>query len=290
MLPNFFVIGANKAGTTSLYSYLDEHPEVFMSRVKEPSFWALDGKVAEGRRSTRRMVTDRAAYEALFAGATDETAVGEASTVYLPSARAAERIHAEIPHARFIAVLRDPSERAYSAYGMHVANGDEPLTDFAAAIEADLAGDTWRYYVSMGRYAPGLTRWIERFGREQVKVFLYEDLCSDPAGLVRDVYTFLGVDADFSPQLSVRQNVTALPKSRSLSRFVRSSSTAKTLLKRALPASARSGLKQRATEWNRTRPGPMPPEVRARLVGVYAEDIAQTEELIGRDLSAWKAV
>ena len=126
MLPNFFVVGANKAGTTSLAAYLDEHPDVFMSPVKEPSFWSYRADRDHGAPFLGLQVRDRAAYEALFAAVRNERAIGEASTNYLQTAQAADRIRAEIPEARIVAVLRDPSSRAFSAYNMHVGANLEP--------------------------------------------------------------------------------------------------------------------------------------------------------------------
>lgn len=293
MLPNFFVIGANKAGTTSLHRYLDAHPEIYMSPVKEPSFWSRRETVTGPSMPSRpaiEAIADLAAYEALFDEVTDEKAVGEASTNYLQSAVAPERVRARLPDVRLVAVLRDPSDRAFSAFSMLVSEGLEPLDDFEAAIDADLAGNTWRHYIGMGRYAPGLTRWMDCFGRDRMKIFLYEDLRADPGALMRETYAFLGVDPAFSPPLSEHSNVTMVPKHMGLFRLAKSSSTAKDAVKRVLPTSIRARLKRTVSDWNRTRPGAISPEMRARLIEVYADDIDRTAELIGRDLSAWKAV
>lgn len=290
MLPNFFIIGANKAGTTSLYHYLEQHPDIFMSPLKEPCFWSLGGEVSPDLTFQKFMVPDRADYEALFEGVAGEHAIGEASTPYMQSDLAAALIRSEIPDARVMAVLRDPAERAYSAYCMHFAEGIEPLTDFGEAIDADLAGGSWRHYLIMGRYGRGMGLWYEQFPREQIKVFLYEEFGARPQALMRETFEFLGVDPDFTPSLTDRANVTLVPRNMTVFRFAKRSSRTKDMLKRVMPASTRARLKKKATDWNSGRPGPLSPEVRARLIEYYAEDIERTEVLIGRDLAAWKTV
>ena len=120
-MPNFLIIGAMRAGTTSLYHYLKQHPQVYMSPVKEPRFFALEGEKPDpGRPTDERLmnhsITDIEAYRALFQAVSKETAIGEASPLYLYSPKAPERIRHYIPDAKLIAVLRDPVERAYSHF------------------------------------------------------------------------------------------------------------------------------------------------------------------------------
>jgi hypothetical protein len=290
VLPNFFVIGANKAGTSSLSAYLDAHPAVYMSPIKEPGFYALNGEIPSGHRINGARVRHRADYEALFDCVTDESAVGEASTAYLPSKRAPALLHADVPDAKLVAVLRDPSARTYSAHSMYVSYGLEQTTDFEAAVDAELAGQTDTYYVARSLYASALERWFNVFPRDQFKIFLYEDLDERPADVVREIFTFLDVDPDFEPRVSERVHVTTIPKSRSLRRFTKSGSKTKTALKQVLPSSVRAGLKRRAVAWNEVRPDGITPAARRRLVDYFADDIDRTEALIGRDLSAWRAV
>src|SRR5262249_39324802 len=134
VLPNFFVIGAPKAGTTSLYEYVAQHPDVYMSPVKEPAYFKPrhppGGEDAEPE--------DRlAAYVALFDGVAGEHVVGEATPSYLQSASAAARIRDAVPDARLVAVLRNPVDRAYSGYSMRVQQGTEDRT-FVEAMDVEL--------------------------------------------------------------------------------------------------------------------------------------------------------
>jgi hypothetical protein len=298
-VPNFLVIGARKAGTTSLYHYLDQHPEVFMSPVKEPNFFAIEGEKAGYRgpdadtRINRWSVADPKEYQALFSGADGARAVGEASPAYLCNPDAPKRIKRHVPEAKLIAVLRDPAERAYSAYMHQVRDGRETLP-FAEALDAEERrtaanwAPAWRYKAE-GFYLVGLSRYYELFGRERVRVYLYEDLGADPRGVMRDAYRFLGVDASFEPDTSQRHNMSGVSNNGFLVSLVRKRHPVKTAIKPLVPATVRrrlvSGLQKRVL----SRP-PFPPEVRRELVEAYREDVLRLEDLIGRDLSAWLRV
>jgi hypothetical protein len=122
-MPNFLIIGAAKSGTTSLHHYLKQHPQVYMSQIKEPSFFAFEGTKPAipgpwKRWAAHNFITDIQAYRSLFQGVSDEVAIGEASTIYLVHPTAPQRIRHYVPDAKLIAILRDPAERAYSNYRM----------------------------------------------------------------------------------------------------------------------------------------------------------------------------
>ncbi|TCJ15544.1 sulfotransferase, partial [Rubrobacter taiwanensis] len=182
-LPDFLVIGAGKAGTTSLYYYLRQHPQVYMSPTKETNFFALEGQRVAFRgpgveeRINAWTITELSEYERQFAGVRGERAVGEVCPLYLYSERAAERIKRHVPEVRLIAVLRDPAERAYSSFLMLRRSGREPLEDFAAALEAEdrrVAGG-WEYawhYRRAGYYHEQLSRYYALFDPAQIRVYL----------------------------------------------------------------------------------------------------------------------
>ncbi len=296
-LPNFLVIGAAKAGTTSLYHYLGQHPEVFMSPVKEPHFFALGGTGANFRSPgaeagiNRKSFADPEGYEGLFVGARGEKAIGEASTSYLYSPEAPERIKRRVPEARLIAVLRDPAERAYSTFLALRLGGREPLRDFSRALEAEEGRirDGWEHlwhYKNLGFYHVQLSRYGKALEEGRLRVYLYEDLGADPRGVMRDAYRFLGVDASFEPDTSQRHNMSGVSNNGFLASLVRKRHPVKTAIKPLVPATVRrrlvSGLQKRVL----SRP-PFPPEVRRELVEAYREDVLRLEDLIGRDLSAW---
>src|SRR6187551_2293912 len=133
--PDLFIIGAPKSGTTSLYEYLEGHPEVFMSPVKEPGYFS--GDVNREHRRRFSYPADEAKYLALFADARDEKRLGEASTRYILSPAAAAQVKDFQPDARIVAILRNPVEMIHSLHGELVSTGDEDITDFAEALAAD---------------------------------------------------------------------------------------------------------------------------------------------------------
>src|SRR3954468_6264414 len=163
-LPNFLIVGAPKCGTTSLYQYLGQHPEVYMSRLKEPRYFPSFGLVPG-----TDLVRTRAEYEQLFDGATTERAIGEATPNYLHAPQAAERIVAELPDAKIIVSLRNPADRAYSSYLGRGRRGVEkrPVQD---------AVQPGNYFFDASLYSDALARYFAVFGRRRVKVVLFDDL------------------------------------------------------------------------------------------------------------------
>jgi hypothetical protein len=296
-MPNFLVIGAGKSGTTSLYHYLKQHPEIYMSPIKEPKFFALEGKTPDFRgpgdevHMNRKSVTDVGAYRALFSGVTDEKAVGEASTLYLYSPEAPARIRHHVPHARLIAILRNPVDRAFSSYLHCVRDRGEPLGDFARALREEEGriekgwGPIW-HYKNAGFYSAQLERYFDAFGRDQIKVFLYEDLKGDPAGVLRDIFRFVGVDDTHLPDFSLKHNISGVPRSRLVHELLNKPNPIKAAFRPLLPAKLRKRFNHNLTGRNLLRPR-LSPEVRGRLIETYAEDILRVQELIDRDLSRW---
>jgi Sulfotransferase family len=203
-LPNFLIIGAAKAGTTSLYDWMRQHPDVFMPAHKEPKFFAWDG--TGPRRQAQ--ITHRADYDALFAGAGGATAIGEASTAYLAHPRAPARVAETIPGARLIVSLRDPVERAFSVYQMNLRLfGANAGKSFADALRVD---DALRE-----EYHPALMR-REHFAADRLKVILLEDLARGAKATLAGLFGFLGIDEGFAPDVSKLANPGGLPRSRRL--------------------------------------------------------------------------
>ena len=294
-MPNFLVIGAAKSGTTSLYNYLAQHPDVYMSPVKEPKFFALEGEnpVFRGPGDGEAdAVTTLGGYQALFEGANGESAIGEASPLYLYRERAVGRIKHYVPEGRFIAVLRDPVDRAYSSFLHKVRDGRETTTDFAEALalEDRRIREGWAYgwhYKRRGFYHEQLSRFYEAFGPQRMRVYLYEDLKGDPRGLLRDAYGFLGVDDAFVPDLSLKHNVSGVPKNRLVHSLLRGRNPVKTALKPLLPEPLRKKLLVDLQRRNLEKAPPIPPQTRRGLVEEYREDVLKLQALIGRDLSGW---
>jgi hypothetical protein len=276
MMPNFFIIGAMRAGTTSLYYYLKEHPEVYMSPRKEPTFFVPGVR-------WKKAITELGAYQALFEDVSGEKAIGEASTAYLTNRSAAERIREYVPNARLIAILRDPADRAYSNFLHYLRLGEEQMSDFARAVKD---GPHREMYLRLGFYHAQLTHYFELFDRRQMRIYLYDDLKRDSLGLVKDIYGFLGVDENFVPRLE-RYNVSVVPKSRLVHSFLVGRGRGKGLLQAVVPAGVRRSTRKALSAWNVARRPAYPPHVRRTLTAIYREDILRLQDAIGRDLSNW---
>jgi hypothetical protein len=305
--PNFLLIGAAKSGTSALWYYLRQHPQVFMLPRKHTRFFAYDVEEPDfrgpppGDPGTPYSVVHLEDYHALFKEATKETAIGEASWTYLYRPEAAGRIKRYAQeHAttgiKLIAILRNPADRAYSHYRTNLVRaGRETIDDFERALEEEerrIREQWWPefHYVSVGLYAAQLKRYFELFDRKQIKIYLNEDFNSDPAGLLRDLFRFLEVDDTFTPEAFVQYNSAGTPKNKVLNSFLRKMKGAKPMVERFLTEGQRRHLVRLGSELhkrNLVRPE-LPSEVRRRVTDKYfREDILALQDLIRRDLSAW---
>jgi hypothetical protein len=296
-MPTFLVLGAAKAGTTALYEYLKQHPQVYMSPTKETNFFALEGEALDFRGPgdaetiNRFSVTSLAADREQFRGVGGEVAIGEASPLYLYSPRAVGRVRQHLPQAKVIAILRHPVERAYSSFLHLVRDGREPVTDFARALECEGARIRahWEHiwhYTALGFYAAQLQRYYDVFDREQIRVYRYEDLLADPAGLLRDLYAFIGVDTGFVPDLTIRPNASLVPRSRALHTLLMRLRPLQTATGPFLPEGLRTRAFAGLSAWNLRKP-PLRPEIRRRLIDLYRDDIARLQSLTGLRLAHW---
>jgi hypothetical protein len=297
-LPNFVIIGAAKAGTSSVFAYLGQHPGVFASPAKEPNYFALaDQRVAFAGPGdsiiNQASITDLREYQALFRGARSAAAIGEASTLYLYAPTAAEALRKHVPGVRVIAILRDPAERAYSSYLHMRRDGREPLTSFDEALDEEETRirANWEHlwhYTRLGFYHAQLRRYYDLFPREQIAVWLYDDLSENPQRVLREVFTFLAVDPTFEPDMSVRHKVAGTPRSRLLHAALTRPNLAKSLAKAVLPPAVRGQLYGLAMRRNiMEHREALRPETRERLRGLYRDDVERLAALLRRDLSGW---
>ncbi|AOS97198.1 Sulfotransferase domain protein [Microbulbifer aggregans] len=234
--PNFFIVGAPKAGTTSIVSYLGESPEVYISPIKEPHFFSSDIRCSNFTQADCKsacididrylkkvplqhlhiaFVKDIANYLELFREAQAELAIGEASTGYMYSEFAAQNIAKFSQSAKIIMLLRDPVDRAYSHWKMNVAAGKEPKNKpFSQALEDDFNKKTKGYcrshlYVESGLYAAQVKRYFEFFPREQILIIKYENLVRAPEIVMTNLFNFLGVKP-VEVDLHRRENVSRI--------------------------------------------------------------------------------
>jgi hypothetical protein len=282
-----------------MYTHLRQHPEVFLPHTKEPKYFCSDLDSGSDADSDF-FIRDEEQYLALFADTGGAKRVGEACVFNLFSSVAASRIKAKSPDAKIIVMLRDPVEQMYSFHSLRRRNATEDL-DFEAALEAEadrregrrlpkLARNVKMYqYRAVASYADQVARYFDAFGRENVHVIIFDDFVRDPATCYRRALEFLGLDPDFRPSFEI-VNAHAMNTSPSLARLLRDPAVIqpmKRLFPRALHAPL-GRLRDRLRKWNQksgTR-APVDPELRNRLRGELAPDVARLSVLLGRDLTA----
>lgn len=293
--PTFMIIGAARAGTTALYDLVRQHPQVFMSAIKEPNYFAFEGELLDWRGPGNEFVNNSVHswedYTALFADAPDGMAAGEASPLYLWAPDAPKRIKARLPDVKMIAVLRNPIEQAFSHYLYARAQMIEPLNDFDAALKAEpqRLADHWQplfQYSTFPRYAEQLKRFYAEFPKEQLKIFLYEDYRGDPKTMLSQIYDFIGVDPAFVPNLAHETNMGGQPRHQWLQNLVMRPNPIASLAALVVPESARRTIRDMVSRRNLAR-DQMSATAKAWLTNALKDDISQLQDMIGRDLSHW---
>ena len=296
-LPNFLIIGAAKSGTTSLYKYLSVHPQVFMSPNKETNFFAYRDTlpVVKGWGTPPAMIVDSITsideYKRQFRAVESQTAIGEASPLYLYSPEAPENIRQIIPETKLVAILRNPVDRAFSHFMHLVRDRREPLNTFREAVAAEEErmeeAWTWDYfYTDMGRYYTQLSRYFELFNKSRIKILLYDDLLENSEVLMRDLFTFLNVNSDVDIDTSFIHNPSGVPRSRSLHKLLSEPSSIKTLVRRVVPEKTRNLVGQALWERNLEKTQ-ISDDMRRKLRRRFHGEIQRLEKLIERDLSSW---
>lgn len=289
-LPTFLIVGVQKAGTTSIYNYLQAHPQVYMSPVKETNFLEKDWENIAPENQNKNGIITIEKYVQLFAGVRDEIAIGEASPNYLfHYESSAFRIKKYVPHAQLIVVLRNPVERAYSDYLMHIrdAIGYRPLAE-QIRFSANKS-----FIIRKGFYYTPLKYYLDRFSSEQIKVFLYDDLCQDSQKFMAEMYNYIGVDPNFSVDTSKRVQTAKIPKNKTINNLLQRQNLVRTvaakILKTVMPLKTRQELRGRLLNLNSQskKDAPLSIEDRQRLIELYREDVLKLQDLINRDLSAW---
>ncbi len=297
-LPDFLILGAARAGTTSLHNYLVQNPSVFMPPAKETNFFCFEGETLRckgpGADYINNSVVDIEHYRSLFAQAPAGSICGEASPLYLYSPKAPERIHHHIPHVRMVVVLRNPIDQALSHYLYAVKQRIEPLEDFTQALDAEeerLAAG-WQPlfgYSRFPRYAEQLSRYFRLFDRNQFLIRTYEDYQTDPQELIADITEFIGADTGFRPDVSSQLNAGGVPRSRLFQDFLMKPNPVTGLIARVTPQDVRWKIRDRLSRFNLKRGIEMPQPARAILREKLLPEIEALEHMLERDLSAWRA-
>jgi hypothetical protein len=297
-LPNFYLAGSGRCGSTSLDAYLRAHPDIFMSPVKEPNYFSYGyGKVpfaGPGRQQFyESSVKSLDAYRALFRGAGRAPAIGEASINYILHPEACAGIRELTPEAKLVFSLRQPVERAWSSFQRSRLHGLEQEEDFSRAWRDDERRRQAGHWTCIHRYkslyGQHLRCWFDTFPREQIMVILFEELRANPVATMQKLYAFLGVDPAFRPDTSIVHNQTGEIDNPVFRAFWRRSAGLRASLVPFTPTAWRGRLFRLLARGDRIRKAdtPLPGKLKAKFTAELTDDIAAAESLIGRDLSVW---
>jgi len=274
--PNFFIVGAERAGTTSLYHYLKQTPGVYMSPIKEPSYFC---NIKDYDKLSLSPIRDKTSYLALFKEAKDEIAVGEASPLYLWDPQSAKRIYEVVPEARIIISLRDPVERAFSYFLLN-SHGLEKLS-FHDAIRRTSSMVDYKLtqrYLDEGLYFKQVQRFLNVFGSKQVKILIFEEWIKDVKETVQELLRFLGVNAKVSNSVEMIHNPFSVPRVK-LFKNILGNPYLRATARKVLPSSALEALQGLLFTKSQERPQMLQVD-RTFLQEFYREDVKKLEEIL----------
>lgn len=284
VIPNFLIIGAAKSGTTSLYHYINKHPDIFMCPVKEPNYFNKHEVTNDKNQLSK------AEYLDLFKGVEEEIAIGEASPTYICSEQAPKKIKTFNPDMRLIAILRNPVERAFSNYLHSLRRVNKTMKTLDEIIMHDIAvlnedKSQISQFVERGFYHEQLQNFYQEFDKSQIRVYLFEDLKDTPNILVKDIFRFLNVYDSFKIGTFKKYNKSGLARIRWVGAFhnyLRKKDFYGLLKKFLSPE-----ILERLRDVVYTKNIELSDEARDLLNALYYEDILKLEKLINRDLSHW---
>ena len=297
-LPNFLIVGCAKSGTTSIDRSLSEHPDIFMCSPKEPRYFAYPDVRPDYRGPHDEELFNSTTvwkwedYCNRFWDADNYIAVGESSPMYMVLDGVATRIFRTLPDVKIIIFLRNPVERAFSAYLHLVRDGYETFS-FEDALDAEPArvaeGWAWHWrYKSLGFVAKQLSEYFQVFPRENIKVILYEDFKANNKAVLNDLFGFLGVAQGIQLD-SNRENAGGIPRMRWLQSFLVSKSSIKKYIGFFLTRNFKDKMLRKLHKINLKRVdiGAIGPKTYNKLLDEFEDDILKTSTLIERDLSSW---
>lgn len=277
ILPTFLLIGAAKAGTTALASFLRQHPDVCFSRPKETFFF------------NRKYDHSIEWFSSHFEHYDGESAIGEGSAGMLACTEAPSRISDTIPDCDLICILRNPTDRALSHYYFYMYTGKrDDIRPFGELIR-DSKSKFGREIIDNGKYIKHIKRYEDFLSKDQIEVVLHRSLRERPQDLLQHLYSVIGVSPSFKPEVRTQHNVTKYPVSRGVYAILRSGWKAVDhYLDRWVPSLA-DFIRNQGRKWFFSSEKPsMAEEDRAYLHDLYAPYNRELEEWLGKDLSHWK--
>ena len=293
--PNFFIVGAAKSGTTSMFQYLRQHPEIYMPKRKWINYFNMD---LHGLGNC----PDSEEYAGHFAGASDESRIGEASEVYLYSKRAAPEIKNACPEAKIIILLRNPVEMVYSLHSQLLHREVEVIADFEEALEAEADRKQgkrlpplgthpreWLFYREAASFADQVERYLQVFGEDNVRIILFDDFTANTADVYAETLRFLDIDDRFRPEFKVHNPHSSF-RSLGLAHWFGDAPATQPGESRHSPLRwARKRVRRWLAKANTSykKREPLSPEISIRLSEEFRADSSRLEAILGRSLSAW---
>ena len=294
--PNFFIVGAAKAGTTALRNYLEQHPEIYFSPIKETHFFSKDidsfnfrdefkAKVNTSKGAHQKFITNQEEYLTLFTGVKEESVIGEATASYLYSQKAAGNIYQFNPNSKVVIILRDPIKRAFSHYLMDKRMS---FTDqsFLEAVKEDISKTKkgWgisNLYIELGLYYQQVKRFLEIFPSNQLLILYHEDLQKSPPATLAQITAFLGIKSDYFFDTNQKHNVAALPRNAKTITLIR-----KLNITALIPKVITNRFKW--VFYNKKNLPQLTNDDIKTLGNYFADDIEKLESLLKKDLTHWK--
>ena len=216
MKVDFFIVGAPKAGTTSLYHYLNEHSEIIMSKEKEPDYFSHEALKNQNMYYSNMQIDTEEKYHSLFNLERDDSILGEASVSYLFYEDVPAKIKQYNKHAKIIVVLRNPIERAYSHYLMDfrlglVQNTFEEIIYRSSSVRKDVELH-YQQYIEVSQYFSQIQRYVKIFGKDKIHIIDYEDLQKDQEAVLKNIFLFLEVETDHQANIKKEYNRFSMSK------------------------------------------------------------------------------
>ena len=290
---DFAIVGAHKCATTSLYHFLRQHVDIYLPEIEENRFFTKPEFYAEGDRFL----------DPLYQGHRNSQRLGMKNVHIMFFRYSVDRLHKDSPACQLIVVLRNPIDRAYSAYWFARFNGWENAPTFEEALalepqrlEGSYDEQTELTYLHHGHYAEQLRHCFERFDRDRVLVLLTDEIKANAAAAVRHTLAWLGIDPNgHTLDVSRRRMTAATPKSARLQKFLMARDTVyRRAARKMIPQRVRIALQRRVVEpllKSNIKPftyPPMEPQTRESLQSYFRSHNRKLEELLGVDLSHWK--
>lgn len=287
MKVDFFIVGAPKAGTTSLYYYLSEHPGIEMSSKKETNFFSHHSIQKQSLYYNSEIIDTLDLYHSLFKD-NNRVKYGEASVSYLYYNDVPQKIKEYNSEGKIIIMLRDLADRAFSHYQMDFRLGlvNAKLEDIIDNRESNKRSQLfYQQYIELSMYYNQVKRYIDTFGRENIHIIFYEDFNSNIELVVKGIYDFLEVDKSFIPELDRIHNMSFTPRN-SFFRMLYSWSAIRKFLRLFIPKKTMNMIKNNFLG-SKINPK-LSIKLRQKMNRLFLHDIELLEDLLSKDLSIWK--